>query len=113
MLLKSLHEHLALKGYQIIDAHDGIEGFEAIKREKPDLVILDIKMPNLDGMTMLKMLRQEDLGKTIKVMFLTNLDLDEQMTSKVVEGLPLYYLMKSDTSLEELTKKVEEATQYN
>ncbi|HLC87461.1 MAG TPA: response regulator [Patescibacteria group bacterium] len=106
--LKLLHEQLALKGYQIIEAHDGMEGLEIIKREKPDLVLLDIRMPKMDGMTMLDLLRKEEIGETMKVIFLTNLEADEKITEKVVEELPLYYFVKSDTDLDKLISKIDE-----
>ena len=106
--LKLLHEQLALKGYQVIEAHDGLEGLEIIKKEKPDLVLLDIRMPKMDGMTMLDLLRKDDAGKTVKVIFLTNLEADEKILKKVVEELPLYYFVKSDTELDKLIGKIEE-----
>jgi DNA-binding response OmpR family regulator len=40
---------LERKGYEIISTNDGMEGFEVIEREKPDLVLLDLMMPNIDG----------------------------------------------------------------
>ncbi len=40
---------LERKGYEIISTNDGMEGFELIEREKPDLILLDLMMPNIDG----------------------------------------------------------------
>jgi len=106
--LKLLHEQLALKGFMVIDAKDGVDGLEKIKRENPDLVLLDIRMPKMDGLTMLDLLRKEESGKTIKVIFLTNLEADEKILKKVVEDLPLYYFLKSDTELDKLISKIED-----
>lgn len=106
--LKLLHGQLGLKGYQVLEAHDGLEGLEMIKKEKPDLVLLDIKMPKMDGMTMLNRLRKDENGKKVNVIILTNLEADEKILKKVVKDLPLYYFVKSDTKLDKLITKIEE-----
>ena len=50
-------------------ACDGLEGLEVIRREKPDVVIMDIRMPDMDGLTMLEKLREE--GVTSKAVILS------------------------------------------
>lgn len=105
---KLLHDQLTQRGYLVIEAHDGLNGLEKIKSEKPDLVLLDIRMPKMDGMTMMDLLRKDDEGKIVKVIFLTNLEADEEMLKKVVEQLPLYYYVKSDTDLDKLITKIDE-----
>ena len=57
-ILKKLNPAYELVG----KASNGIEGLEMIRKEKPDLVILDIRMPDMDGLEMLKVLRQENNG---------------------------------------------------
>lgn len=106
--LKLLHEQLSLKGYQVIEAHDGLDGLEMIKKEKPDLVLLDIRMPKMDGMTMLNRLRKVENGQKVNVIILTNLEADEKILKKVIKDLPLYYFVKSDTELDKLIAKIEE-----
>ena len=105
---KLLHDQLTKRGYLVIEAHDGLNGLEKIKSEKPDLVLLDIRMPKMDGMTMMDLLLKEDEGKSVKVIVLTDLEADEEMLKKVVEQLPLYYYVKSDTDLDKLITKIDE-----
>ena len=57
--------------YQIIDASDGREALEKIKREKPDLILLDIIMPKMDGFEVLVRLKQDPTTKETPVIMLT------------------------------------------
>jgi DNA-binding response OmpR family regulator len=103
-----LHDQLGLNGYQVIEATDGEEGLAVIKKEQPDLVLLDLRLPKMDGMTMLDLLRKDEAGKTVKVIILTNLEPDDKILKKVVEDLPLYYFVKSDIQFSELLNKIQE-----
>lgn len=57
-ILKKLNPSYELAG----KAADGIEGLEVIRHVKPDLIIMDIRMPDMDGLTMLKKLREEGVA---------------------------------------------------
>jgi twitching motility two-component system response regulator PilH len=111
VFLKLLTSELTAKGYTVIQATDGKKGLEKAKNEKPDLILLDIKMPVMDGMTMLGLLRQEELFKKTKVILLTNIEPDEDMTEKVIQGLPLYFFIKSDIKLTDLLAKIKKVLQ--
>jgi two-component system KDP operon response regulator KdpE len=50
--------NLELEGYQVIEAHNGLEALEAIRTQLPDVVLLDVMMPELDGFETLRMLRE-------------------------------------------------------
>jgi CheY-like chemotaxis protein len=54
-----LHFYFTSKGYNVVIACDGTEGLYMVKAEKPDLVITDLTMPNLDGVEMIKQIRSE------------------------------------------------------
>lgn len=101
-----LHDQLVTAGYQVVEAEDGERGLAMIKSEKPDLVLLDIKLPKIDGMAVLNLLRKEPEGKSVKVIVLTNLEADDRITQQVVEDLPSYYCVKSDTKLDDLIEKI-------
>src|SRR5215831_8762012 len=60
--------NLELEGYQVIEAHDGLQALEAVRTQLPDIVLLDVMMPNLDGFETLRMLRE---FSTIPVIMLT------------------------------------------
>lgn len=107
-LLKILTDQLAEKGYEVSQATDGKEGLEKAKKIAPDLIMLDIKMPVMDGMTMLSLLRKEKGGEKIKIIILTNIEPDENIIEDVITGRPFYYFVKSDTKLNYLFDKVKE-----
>jgi len=104
--IKLLHDKLASAGYEIIEAYNGKTGFEMAIRERPDLIILDIKMPVMDGMTMLKKFREDPWGKDANVIILTNLDDSVNISNALNEKLSRY-LIKSDSTLSSVIEEVE------
>ena len=68
---------LSLAGYQIVTANDGVAGYYQAEKYKPELILLDIKMPRLPGHEMLKKVRQQEWGEKIKVIVLTNISKSE------------------------------------
>lgn len=106
--IKLLHEKLTENGFMVVDAEDGKKGLEMAIKEKPDLILLDIKLPKMDGMTMLSLLRKEALGKKIKVIILTNLEPDDKIISQIIKTEPAYYCVKSTMKLDELIDKIKE-----
>jgi len=68
---------LELDGFRVVSAYNGLEGLALVEKEKPDLILLDLKMPEMTGEELLKKLRQTDWGAKIKVIVLTNISRDE------------------------------------
>ena len=106
--LKLLNSQLTEKGYQVIEAINGKIGLEKAEKENPDLILLDIRMPVMDGMAMLKELRKEEAGKKTKVIMLTNLEADDKILAEVVADQPTYYFVKSDVQFDQLLEKIKE-----
>lgn len=106
--LKLLDEQLATSGYEVLEANDGEIGLELAKSKDPDLVLLDIKLPKIDGLTMLDLLRQYPAGKKMKVIILTNLEPDAKMLESIFHDNPVCYFIKSDIKIEELLTKIKE-----
>lgn len=65
--------NLEIAGYKVIQAYDGIKGFALVKQELPSVVILDVMMPEVDGFTVAKRIRQNDETKDIPIIMLTAL----------------------------------------
>ena len=109
LITKVFSEHFQREGYEIEPADDGEEGFLKAKKFCPDLILLDIIMPKVDGISALKKLKKDSATKEIPVIVLTNLP---DFSKNVDEALKLGsvgYLLKTDYNLKELTKRVDEA----
>ena len=72
--------NLELSGYKVVQAFDGVKGFALAKQELPSLVVLDVMMPEVDGFTVAKRIRQNDETKNIPIIMLTALS---QLNDKV------------------------------
>lgn len=106
---KVLCQSLKRDGFIPFQADNGKEGLEIAKIEKPDLILLDIAMPIMDGLETIKLLRQMgDYGKHVAVVILTNFTPSTEILNKMIEAKPMYYMVKSDWSLEEISEKVKE-----
>ena len=106
-MLTTLVDNLVAAGFgHILKARDGEEGLTIALKEKPDLILLDIVMPRMDGMTMLSKLRQDPQGKDSKVILLTNLTADNPITGQVTLNEPSYYLVKAEHSIDDVIYKV-------
>lgn len=105
---KALSDKLTREGFDVLVAKDGEQGLKMSLEKNPDLILLDIIMPRMDGMTMLAKLREDERGKTIPVIILTNLNADDAVTRGVVRDTPAYYLVKTDWTIDEVVRKVRE-----
>lgn len=114
-LQQALSDALSRSRYVCSVATDGEAGLRLAKENHPDLILLDLLLPKMDGMTMLKKLRTDPWGKKASVLILTNLSADSgDLVRAAVETFPEYYLVKSDWAIDDIVKKVEEvlATQH-
>jgi len=76
---KLLKLRLESNGYNVITAGDGCEALKKAEGERPDLILLDVKMPNMDGYTALKALKDDEKTKKIPVIMLTAYDQMEDL----------------------------------
>lgn len=70
-IVRLVQVNLEKVGYQVITAYDGVEALEAVGKEKPDMVILDVMMPRMDGFEVLKKLQADASTRDIPVIMLT------------------------------------------
>lgn len=110
---KSLRDAIAdilrLKNFLPLEAKDGKEGVDIALAQHPDLILLDLLMPVMDGMTALKKIREDAWGTKVPVIILTNLSATkEQLVEDMVTHKPMHYLIKSDWKLHDVVKKIEE-----
>ncbi len=108
-MLQALVDKFAREGFDVLEAKDGEEGLGLALKEHPDLILLDIIMPKMDGMTMMKKLREDAWGKSVPIILLTNLSAtEEEIIKGIVENTPAYYLVKSEWKIEDVVQKVKE-----
>ncbi len=106
ILLDMYQKLLSNHGYDVHTAMDGEDGLKKALEDHPDLILLDIRMPKMDGMTMLKLLRADVWGKDAKVIILTNLDPIDGILQGVVQDHPTYYLIKASTKSEDVLEYI-------
>jgi DNA-binding response OmpR family regulator len=105
ILLTALTEELKQEGFDTAGAKDGVEGVEKAASEKPDLILLDLVMPRLDGIGALKQLKENPDTKPIPVVILTNLSDYDKVSDALALGA-MDYLVKANYRLEELVAKI-------
>lgn len=111
VLSEVITENLVHAEFIVIRAKNGKEGLSMALSEKPDLILLDVLMPVMDGLTMMDELRNKDhaYGKTVPVIFLTNLPPNEEkIMEAITKNEPAYYLIKSQWDLSQVVEKIKE-----
>lgn len=106
-LISALTLKLKQENFKVLQAKNGEEGLIVAFKEHPDLILLDIVMPRMDGITMLKKLREDEWGKSAKVIMLTNLSDKENVAQSLDQGA-YDYLIKADWKIENVIAKVKE-----
>lgn len=113
LLIKALAAGFPKDEYVVFTAKDGVEGYDMAMKERPHLILLDLLMPRMDGISMLKKLRLEDgeWGKDVKIIILTNLE-DKDKIAAAVENRVYDYMVKSNWNLADVVKKVQTELKY-
>jgi len=106
-MLRSLTDEFTEAGFDVVQARNGEEGLKAVLEDGVDLVLLDIILPKMDGMTMLKKMRADSKGANMPVILLTNLDYSVGV-AKAMESGAYDYLVKTDWTLSDVVEKVKE-----
>jgi len=96
---------LHLKEFSSLEARNGREGVELALLNHPDLILLDVIMPEMDGMTALGKIREDEWGKKVPVIILTN---SSAAREHLTDDAVTQYLIKSDWKLHDVVKKIEE-----
>jgi DNA-binding response OmpR family regulator len=109
MTLRELYEErMKAEGFTIVSASDGEEAIEKTAKEKPDVILLDIMMPKINGIDVMKMLREKDETANIPIIVLTALI---QEIDKIKDMMKPYdgYLVKSEVMPKDVVEKVKKA----
>ena len=100
----SLEFLLKREGYEVVVAHDGAEALERVRAERPDLAILDVMMPQLNGFEVCQDLRQDPEFKDLRIMMLTAKGRDTEVSKGLALGADVY--MTKPFSTRELIAQV-------
>ncbi len=97
---------LSRKGYQVVGAMGGREGLEAIQREQPDLVLLDLMMPDMDGFQVLAALHQDPATRNIPIIIVTAAELSPEQHARLLRQV-VAVRQKGSLQAEELCDDVQ------
>ena len=109
-LRKAAEATLRRHGYAVRTAADGEEALQRVQEEIPDLVLLDLIMPKLQGFEVLRLLKQDPTTREIPVVVLSNLG-QESDVQQALQGGAIAYLIKANLSLQELVAHVQKILQ--
>ncbi len=105
LMAAALKKKLESEGFQSLWAKDGSEGLKIALDKHPSLILLDIVLPTMDGMTVLSKLREDSWGKNVPVIILSNLSRAATIEEGKEKGVNTY-LVKTDWKLSEVVQKV-------
>ncbi|HKX72937.1 MAG TPA: response regulator [Candidatus Saccharimonadales bacterium] len=98
------------EGFEVQTAENGKLGVELCEKFRPDMILMDLKMPEMSGEEALERIRQSNWGKTVPVIILTNLG--EEEAPKNLQTLGIHsYIVKAELTPRQVTERVKQALQ--
>ena len=109
MIVRMYQERFSRDGFKVILAFDGEEGLEKAEKEKPDIILLDIMMPKMNGYEMLKILKKKEGIASIPVIVLSCLGADLELIEKSKQLGVVDVINKGDVPAKEVVERVKTA----
>lgn len=106
-MLSVLADNLGFEGFSVLRATNGVDGLALALKNNPDLILLDIMMPQMNGLTMLEKLRADEWGEKVPVIILTNFGDNEKVAEALTDDVSEYFI-KSDVKIEEVVTRIKE-----
>lgn len=108
IIAHTLKERLTREGFDVLDVYDGEQGLKVAFNEHPDLILLDLLMPKMDGFTFLKEINKDPWGVNAKVIIITNVSKSDKIDEGINKNLgeKYDYLIKSNWSLEKIVSLI-------
>lgn len=88
--MKLFHELLALNGYSVLRASEGIEGWNSARKHRPDLILLDIQLPDISGLAVARLLKEHDALRSIPIVAVTAFALEGDQEKMLNGGCDAY-----------------------
>lgn len=103
-----------VSGYEVLLAQNGMQCIELLKNSTsvPDIALLDVVMPKMDGLELLELLKKDDKTKNVPIILLTNLGQDKDVKKGLEMGADMY-LIKAHYTPSQVVEKVEEVLKNN
>ena len=105
-LVETIKFRLEAAGYDVVTAYDGQEALKKVRNEKPDLILLDVMMPSVDGYQVCRMLKFDDKYRDIPIIMLTARGQDKDRATGEEVGADAYIAKPFDSKI--LMAKIEE-----
>jgi DNA-binding response OmpR family regulator len=109
-IVQTLQDRLEMNEYRVFTAHNGRDGLDKFEREKPDVILLDVIMPIMDGLEMLETLRKRSDGQDVSVIMLTARSQTQDIARANACGIDDYIVKPFDLS--ELLAKIESVVEH-
>ncbi len=106
MIIRMYERKLNIEGFDLTLAFNGIEAMKALKKKKPDIILLDVMMPKMNGFETLKAIKDDPKFKDIPVVILTNLGDKEDDVKKMKEFGAEDYWVKANVTLGEIIEGI-------
>lgn len=111
-LREALVREFRTAGFNVFPAHDGQEGVSRVLQVKPDIIVLDILMPLMNGHQMMReLLEHHAWVRALPVLIITNYGSGEEVAAEWMEKMKVSYIMKSETSLAEIVARAKSLLQ--
>lgn len=104
-MLSALVDKFKKEKINVLDANNGEDGLAIALKEHPDIILLDVIMPKMDGMSLMRELRNDDWGRDVDVVMLTNLSDPMQVAEAAKVGV-YDFLVKTDWRLDDVVGMV-------
>ncbi|HCS78279.1 TPA: response regulator [Patescibacteria group bacterium] len=107
LLVKIYSTRLSVDGYEVISAENGEDGLQIAETQAPDLIVLDIMMPRLDGFSVLEKLRQSEKTRNTPILVYSNLGQEDEIVRAKKMGAT-DFVIKANLSPTEMINKIKE-----
>jgi CheY-like chemotaxis protein len=102
-----LRHFLTHSGYRVTEAYDGIQALEAVASDKPDLILLDMRMPRMDGRSVLWRLRQREATSQIPVIILSAHEVSDEVERARLVDLGVRQFLRKPVNAQQLIEEIQ------
>lgn len=101
-----LSKKFTLEDFEVITAIDGSEGIAKALGQKPDIILIDLLLPKINGIQVMEELRNNEWGKLVPILILTNINPDNEILEIINKNRPADYMVKPQAPLNEIVNKI-------